>query len=365
MGRSRRGLIGVLAVAAALLAAPHATAGAPPGPVRAIVDDAEDCLEAVPEQVSVSGVQDDGQEIFLDVHFLLDDVLVESAQEIAAHAAKPFREIGITLRPTFEQVAFPSSRKAGNGRPYIDSLELIQRTRAHVGGIRPHRADVVYAITAKEIGSAGAAGDAVAGQADCIGGVRYPWAAFAVGEMGDEDTADWHMWGGKVAGHEVAHLLGAHHHYANCAQGDPDTFTRQGTICTLMFNDVGLISLRFSTVEAAVVRGHALEYANETPTGPPPMASRTLDVARTRRGLEGWFDRDTAVGCADRVPVEVQRKTGRAWVAEDRLTTDEAGVFEVTLDTRGSFRVVAPAVERNDGRSWRTCGEAVSKTFRA
>ncbi len=356
-------LILVSAAVAAVVAAPHASAGDVAAPAPAPIDEPEDCLELTPDQHSAYGITDDGQEIVLDAHFVLDEVLLESGQAIVAHAAKPYREIGIRLQPTFQEVQFPASGTSSEGKSYIDSQALIDQTRDLLGGYRPHNSDVVYTITSKEIGG-GVAGEAVAGQADCIGGVRYPEAAFGVGEMGREDTPEWHMWGGKVAGHEMAHLLGAHHHYANCAQGDPDTFTTQGTTCTLMFNDVTFVSLRFSTVEAAVVRGHALEYLAATPIGPPPRVERAIDVRRSKRGLKGAFQPASSEQCVSTAPLEVQRAEGRTWTTVDRLNADYYGEFKVELTERGEYRVVAPTVDRHDGKSWSTCEEAVSGTVR-
>ena len=101
----------------------------------------------------------------------------------------------------------------------------------------------------------------------CIGGVRYPDRAFAVGEArrdpgvhGGPVAAIAHA-DAKIAAHEIGHLLGAHHHYANCAEpevaGDPlDVAPR-----TLMYNYLEFLDLRFSQLNAAVVRGHAERYA--------------------------------------------------------------------------------------------------------
>jgi hypothetical protein len=55
--------------------------------------------------------------------------------------------------------------------------------------------------------------------------------------------------------------MGAHHHYANCAEGllaDPPP--GELSPCTLMINAVDLSSLNFGTFNGLVVRGHMEAY---------------------------------------------------------------------------------------------------------
>ena len=49
-------------------------ASAAPTSSQQIDDDAEECLEAVPEQTSIASVTDDGREVTLEVYTLLDGV---------------------------------------------------------------------------------------------------------------------------------------------------------------------------------------------------------------------------------------------------------------------------------------------------
>lgn len=366
MGMTNARLALGVAALAALLLAPHAGARPAPSGVSAgfIDDDAGDCTEAVPAQYAQPGGDPaDQEEIVLDLHVVLDEVTLPDAQAIIERASKPYREIAIRVAPTYEEVTFEATGATAGGVPTIDAQALIDQTRAHFGGYRPHNADVVYTLTGKEITSAGAFGDAVAGMADCIGGIRYPDAAFAVGEADVAGTPHGRP-GGKIAGHEVAHLLGAHHHYANCAEGDPAEATTYGTPCTLMFNDTFLISMRFSTLEAAVVRGHAAEWASKTPAGPPPVGERTIEAKRVRRWLGGDVLSGAAASCFQRVPVEVQRKQGRHWTSYYTTTTDLDGAFEVEVLDRGAFRALAPSVEAHDGKSWTTCAEVTSAPVR-
>ncbi len=255
--------------------------GAPVGPSRAF-DDAEECTEAVPAATSVAGVLDDGREIVLDLHLLLDGVSEARAAEVVRKAQEAYRPLRITLRPTFQTVSFPAQRMAvesilGTGPPVptSDSSYLFQKSKEAVGGTRPADADVVYLLTSDHITGA------VAGQADCIGGVRYPNRAFAIGEE-EPDGGPWTLalcctWPtAKIAAHEIAHLLGAHHHYANCVEGAQTAVAdRHLGTCTMMFNDVGLVNLHFSALEAAVVRGHALAFADRSREEPSPEATPT------------------------------------------------------------------------------------------
>ena len=64
--------------------------------------------------------------------------------------------------------------------------------------------------------------------------------------------------GGQPTG-EIGRLLGADHHHANCVEGPPPQ------PCTVMlaadYERLGVNSMRFGSVEAAVVRGHAVDSA--------------------------------------------------------------------------------------------------------
>jgi hypothetical protein len=57
-------------------------------------------------------------------------------------------------------------------------------------------------------------------------------------------------------------VMGAHHHYANCVEGNlSEVGEPEVSPCTLMINVVNIASLNFSTFNGSVVRGHALQYA--------------------------------------------------------------------------------------------------------
>lgn len=205
----------------------------------------EDCLQLVPAAVAV----DDGA-LDLSVAVLLDGVSVEDGQQTLQAAQEAFTRLNVRVSATFESIEASDS----------DAQALIDAARNHFGGARPGSADLVYLLTNKDINE-----DGVAGQADCIGGVRFADRAFAIGEFGNsagtplgpvtlQDNIP-----GKIMAHEIGHLLGSHHHQANCSESATLGVDNDG--CTLMINDAGLSSLVFSTVNAGVSRGLLTEFA--------------------------------------------------------------------------------------------------------
>lgn len=258
----------------ALVAATSPT-GVAAAPTAIVFDEEVDCDELVPAAVSPAPPPFDGRSPTVDVLLLLDGVTAQTGVDAMWEAAAAFRRAGIVLRTHFGRVRVPADGRHRNrsGRlVFTASADRAMATaKAAVGGVRPAGTDVVYLLTAKDLyvrgGRTGPRRNyAVAGLADCIGGIRYPHRAFAIGEnaasgptLGGIRIAP-HL-PGKIFAHEVAHLLGAHHHYANCAEAVPGAvIDRTSDACTLMFNDAGLVSLRLSSANRAVVRGHAITY---------------------------------------------------------------------------------------------------------
>ena len=93
--------------------------------------------------------------------------------------------------------------------------------------------------------------------------MAYADRAFAVGEFTPIAQTSLVLYAlgthfaAKTFAHEVGHLMGAHHHYANCAEAA----VPGAAPCTLMFNFVDIQKLQFSTLNSLVVRGHAQLYA--------------------------------------------------------------------------------------------------------
>lgn len=215
------------------------------------------CLEAVPIAVGIPGVTDPGQTVTLSVAVLLDGVSLGDGDLVMQKAAAAYAPLAIDLAvASYESVSFTGT----------EGSAIIQQAKDHFGGVRPAGADLVYVMTSKDITTDG--DTSLAGLADCIGGVRFPYHAFAVGEaVGIEPIpvgpffldVDAHP---EVAAHELGHLMGAQHHYANCVEGNLSGDATDLSPCTLMFNFVDLESLNFGTLEGLVVRGHAVKFAS-------------------------------------------------------------------------------------------------------
>lgn len=211
------------------------------------------CTEGVPAAVAIPVGP---PPLTLDVRVLLDGVNSSRGAAVFQTAAQSYAPLGIDLVPSFQSVSF-------NG---TDAQGLINQSKALFGGSRPAGIDIVYTLTTKDIQAGG--NTAVAGLADCIGGVAFADRAFGVGENFTTDesleigpTALARNLTAKVAAHEIGHLMGAHHHYANCVEGllgDPPP--GELSPCSLMFNAVDLASLNFGTLNGLVVRGHMEAY---------------------------------------------------------------------------------------------------------
>jgi hypothetical protein len=217
-------------------------------------DVTRDCLQPLPTVIGLP-VVDGGQRVNLNVSVLLDGVPLARAQQQFSRAAAAYATVNVPLRVTYRTVNFATA----------EAEALIQLAKNLFGGRRPAGIDIVYVLTNKDIQSGGNAG--VAGLADCIGGVRFPTRAFAVGEDADgpETIGPFTLMNdgtAKIAAHEIGHLMGGHHHYANCVEGlTSEVDQNEISPCTLMFNFVDVQSINFSTVNQAVVRGHAVQFA--------------------------------------------------------------------------------------------------------
>ena len=207
---------------------------------------------------------DVGQEITLDVLVLLDGVPQADAEAIMTTAARSYAPLNIDLEVTdYEAVTFSSP----------DAMGLIQQAKDHLDGARPDGVDVVEVLTSKDIEQLGQT--AIAGLADCIGGVAHDDRAFLVAEaytftdlmfdpvpvMFDYEARP------NVTAHEIGHLFGGQHHYANCVEGvkQSDVHEDEGFVeaspCTLMFNAADFLGPEFDTLNGAIVRGSAVRYA--------------------------------------------------------------------------------------------------------
>lgn len=188
----------------------------------------------------------------LRLRILLDGTTKAQATTAVAAMRKAYEQLDIEIVPSYRKVSFTGT----------DAKALLEQAKAHYGGKTPRGVDIVYTLTDKDIEGGFPAGKNVAGLADCIGGIRFPDRAFAVGEADSPRPDSAKLLPpvlppladgtGKTMAHEVGHLLGAHHHYAS-----PEGMSGHGTeLFTLMGPSLSIITLRFSTVNSAMVRGH-------------------------------------------------------------------------------------------------------------
>lgn len=234
---------------------------------RQPVDTVRECLELVPDQVALP-VVDGGEKIELSVLLLLDGTDEAVAQQVMARAAASYAplNINLVLKGT-RTVAYTT----------LVSEEIIAGAKATVGGTPPRGIDLVGVFTNKSMQAATGGAGTVVGQADCIGGIRWDDTSFFVvsdirnienpsrgttgtlNSLGLNPNVDATA---EVMSHEIGHLMGAHHHYSNCVEGN---LTSGGTgdvsPCTLMFPAVNFASLNFAALEGSTVRGHAAKYA--------------------------------------------------------------------------------------------------------
>lgn len=218
-----------------------------------IDNEPQECFEAAPTDVGIRGTTDEGQVVDVDVLVLLDGIDEATARELFRLADQAYAPLGVRLVPhRYQEVDFPGP---ANGQ------RLISHAINTVRGEVPEQYDLVHVLTDKDMN--------VFGIADCIGGVRYPDRAFSVSSMlpdrdiqiaGPVTTFPVKDSSAKTLAHEIGHLLGAHHHLGNHHEGGgtgPDFET-----ATLMMSPAAMPrALRFSTVNGAIVRGHAMEYA--------------------------------------------------------------------------------------------------------
>ena len=243
-------------------------------------DEELECFEAVPAAVDAGPTPLGSARSDLDVLVLLDGVSDADGARAVRDAAGAYRPFGVDLRARYQRVGVPADgRTEGlDGKPYFTAStnRAMAVAKASVGGRRPAGIDVVYLLTAKDLYLGADAREesrrsyGVAGMADCIGGIRYRHRAFAIGERLTMPSTGFPLemgrrLPGKILAHELGHLLGAHHHAANCGEAVPAAVLERSTdVCTLMVNDVSLASLRFSTANRTVVRGHARAYGRAT-----------------------------------------------------------------------------------------------------
>lgn len=246
---------------------PAPASSAPGGPGPTLVDRAEDCDPATPAVYNLNGT---GSDVPLQILVLLDGVTKPEAETIAAAAANSYAPLGVSFHSTYKNLKKAPPVPAAV-ETTADPTAQIAEVREAIGGARPSGVDVVYVMTTKDLvlGNTALGSTDVVGYADCIGGVRFPNRAFAIGEAVIDPAAIGPLTfyidaAAKTMAHEIGHLLGARHEHANCAQGVQASDATGGdpTPCTVMVNYVDVQSPNFGALEASVVRAYAEVFAD-------------------------------------------------------------------------------------------------------
>lgn len=226
------------------------------------VEDAEDCNETLPARYAATPTGN-GQAINLDVLVLVDGTVAPAKSDVdrtIAGIARIYSPLRLPVLATARRwAADPATPQR------VEATALVDAARGSLGGARPAGFDVVHILTSRELTYGGST---VVGYADCIGGIRYPARAFSVSTIpvGTNSVGPVNLFvDGTVetAAHEIAHLLGARHQHASCAEGigADDVANRDASACTLMMNYPELQSPKFGLLESLVVRGYAEGYA--------------------------------------------------------------------------------------------------------
>jgi hypothetical protein len=223
-------------------------------PREAAADDERRCTGGLGEPLSYTLSADDGRRVAVDALILMDGVDETAARELMAKVTHGFADDGVDLLAGFQSVSLaPSS---------LEVQDLFAAIKASVGGEVPQGFELVHVLTDKDIVG-------WAGYAFCVGGIRSRDHAFSMSEMRGQTIniirgvpAPAWFWGDDyLAAHEIGHLFGGGHDLANCAEGVAVVEGETPAPCTLMHPNLN-VSYVFSTINRAIVRGHALDFAD-------------------------------------------------------------------------------------------------------
>lgn len=202
------------------------------------IDEEITCTGLVPAEVAVSG------SAAISVHVLYDGISQYKAKQVMGHAATTLASAGIDLDLSYESWNPGSS----------DTATIISRIAANHGSkTASGSVDAVHLVTSRDLSATGA-GSAAAGQADCIGGILLDHRAFSVSEALSSRS---NTFAGRIAGHEIGHLLGGQHHMSDCVEGALFTESSDAGPCTLMFGVASLSGDVVSVFNSPVLLGHA------------------------------------------------------------------------------------------------------------
>jgi hypothetical protein len=249
--------ISIILLVGLLIAALSTTSGLARGTAMRVIDaDAEDCTQIPPEEVPPAAVSVD-EKLPLEVRVLTEAADLALTKGYMQVTREAFAQIGVVLKVRYQSVVPPAewvaARAELTGGP--DQPTIFEFMRSLFGGKRPAGVDVVYFMTRDWDG----------GFAGCIGGVQAADTAFAFGSV------DYATEGlvpsptvneGVIAAHEIGHLLGAQHHYANCVEAQPSAGLRGDTNpCTTMWPLAANASSTFGLLERSFIRSYTAQYA--------------------------------------------------------------------------------------------------------
>lgn len=258
-------LMGAVLVTAPSLASPTRHASAPavtfagdapeqPCPTDGLGD-------LAPSALAVEPVTDDGAQLELSVLLLVDGAPPADVQRIVAGATRAYEGIGVRLHITRRALRLAEDGRDADGQATVEGFAGIaqaRRVRAPAG------TDVVHVLTTKDVyvqTTARDSSDSIGGVAACVGGISTPGQEYSISESAfrfrqpsalDDVEA-------VIMAHEIGHVLGASHHFGNCAESRSKVPGDSGS-CTVMW-PVGILNAAvFGSVERAALRGYIRAY---------------------------------------------------------------------------------------------------------
>lgn len=217
-----------------------------------------------PLSMNLQGL-DTGQRLTLKPLILVDQgapgaVDAAQAQTSMDRVIAAYDVIGITVVPEFRTVTLATPADAEG---FYDKDQIFDEVRALLGGGVPAGFDLGHIMTTKDISGA-------AGYADCVGGIRSRRNAFSIAEeipgkppnlIRGVPAPVW-PWTeeGYISTHEIGHLLGGNHDYANCVEGVADMSGAARGPCTVMHANLN-ITFAFSTLNRITIREYAIRFA--------------------------------------------------------------------------------------------------------
>ncbi|HUR76985.1 MAG TPA: zinc-dependent metalloprotease family protein [Acidimicrobiales bacterium] len=216
------------------------------------------CYYGVGPRATVAAASDSNQKVLLRTLVLVDRARPSIAPTIMRRVIEEFGRIGLVLDVTYQPITLHGT----------DSAQLMKETRAHLARARITGFELVHVLTGADLTIDG---NQIAGQAYCLGGIRYAKYYWA---MSISETTWPESWGvgyktffkggaALVAAHEIGHVLGALHQHGNCAENAKSALrASEATICTVMDTTLYYSKLRFGRAERAVMRGFAIRYGS-------------------------------------------------------------------------------------------------------